>query len=52
MQFHRREDESLDPRRTRRGGFRRDWASMSGTIGRINLPELLARALVRLGVAR
>lgn len=45
-------DENLDPRRRPRHARRRDWASMSRTITVRRLHELLATALVRLGVVR
>lgn len=47
-----RPDENLDPRRRRRGMRTRDFASGSRMITVPNLPQLLARALVRLGFVR
>ncbi len=44
--------ESLDPRRRPRNARRRDWASMSRTVTIPRMHELLARVLVRLGLAR
>jgi hypothetical protein len=52
MQLHSSHDENLDPRRTPRGIRRRDWASMSRTVSLARVHELLATALVRLGLAR
>jgi hypothetical protein len=52
MQFHHdRVDENLDPRRRSRN-VRRDWATVSRSIGFPRLHELLATALVRLGLVR
>jgi hypothetical protein len=48
----RHDDENLDPRRRARTGRRRDWASMSRSVSVPRLYELLAAALVRLGLAR
>lgn len=49
--YQYRTHEVLDPRRRDRG-VRRDWASMSRTVSIGRLPELLALALVRLGLMR
>ena len=50
MFLHHQHDENLDPRRRARGLRTRDWASGSAMIGIATLPQLLARALVRLGL--
>lgn len=52
MYLHQRDDDNLDPRRRPRNVRRRDWASRSALIGVPNLPQLLTRVLVRLGLVR
>ncbi len=47
-----RPDENLDPRRATRGVRTRDFASASRSMAMPTLPTLLARLLVRLGIAR
>ncbi|MCW2923766.1 MAG: hypothetical protein JWM98_1170 [Thermoleophilia bacterium] len=44
--------EDLDPRRRRRGLRTRDFRSMSRTVAVPRVHELLATALVRLGIVR
>ncbi len=45
-------DENLDPRRRQRGLRTRDFQSASRSVSIPSLPQLLARVLVRLGIAR
>lgn len=45
-------DENLDPRRRQRGLRTRDFQSASRSVSIPSLPQLLARALVRLGLVR
>lgn len=45
-------DENLDPRRRQRGLRTRDFRSASRSVSIPSLPQLLARVLVRLGIAR
>ncbi len=52
MYLQHRNDENLDPRRRSRTARSRDWASRAAVIGLPNLPQLIQRALVRLGIAR
>lgn len=50
--FTARRHDNLDPRRAARDGRTRDFRSMSRTVAIPNLPQLLARALVKLGLVR
>jgi len=50
--MHAAHDENLDPRRRPRGARTRDWSSMSRNVSVGRIPELLAIALVRLGLVR
>lgn len=45
-------DEDLDPRRHARGARTRDFRSMTAAISIPRLHDLLAAALVRLGITR
>lgn len=51
MLSHQQHPDDLDPRRRPRG-VRRDWKSVSATVVIGRMPELLAKVLVRLGLAR